>query len=173
MACHTDDKPMGHYPGNCDNCHPGPGWSPATLGDLDHAVTGFPLRGAHFQLECFDCHGVGEPMGAASPGCVDCHADDDVHRNQLGDICEDCHTETTWLRTRFRHQQTGFSLRGAHRLAACVDCHATGYVGTPSSCVTCHQADADPTIAAHQSAEAAFCDSCHRPYTWAAVRFAH
>jgi hypothetical protein len=172
-GCHWDDRPSGHYPGSCDGCHSGPAWSPATLGDLDHSVTGFALDGSHARLECIDCHSPGESMGLASPGCVDCHADDDIHRHMLGNICEDCHTETTWLRTRFRHQQTGFSLRGAHRLAACVDCHATGYVGTPSRCVSCHERDVTLDEPAHQSAELPFCDSCHRPYTWAAVRFAH
>lgn len=169
-SCHDPDRPPGHYPGACDTCHRAAGWAPADLGDLDHAVTGFPLRGSHARLPCADCHGPDvRPRGAASLGCVDCHADDDPHRNLLGSACEDCHVETTWVSTRFRHHQTGWPLRGAHRLAACVDCHATGYAGTPDRCAACHQREAPLDVAAHRSAFFPQCETCHRPYTWAAV----
>jgi hypothetical protein len=79
----------------------------------------------------------------------------------------------SWYRTTFRHTTTGWPLRGAHKLAACVDCHATGYVGTPTDCFRCHEADASPTIPAHQGPAFRTCDLCHRPYTWDAPGYPH
>jgi hypothetical protein len=109
------------------------------------------------------------PKGAAPTQCASCHATDDPHKNLLGRSCDDCHSETSWLRTSFHHSETGWPLKGAHRLADCVDCHATAYAGTPTDCWRCHEAAAPPGVPAHQSAFFRFCDSCHRPFTWVAV----
>jgi hypothetical protein len=170
-ACHQDDLPFGHYDGPCETCHEAEHWAPAGLGDNDHAVTGFDLRGAHSLEPCEACHPTGEPRGMAEPDCESCHTRDDPHMNLLGTACADCHTEMSWLRTSWRHTTTGWPLRGTHRLAACVDCHATGYVGTPTECFRCHEADAarcatPRCVSAHLSANFAECDSCHVVYAW-------
>ena len=89
-----------------------------------------------------------------------------MHRNLLGDGCDDCHTTTAWFRTRFRHHATGWPLRGAHRLAACVDCHAVAYAGTPDDCRSCHEYEAPLDEPAHASAFFSDCESCHKPFTW-------
>lgn len=170
VSCHADDDPAGHYDGACDTCHVTAEWLPATLGGLSHDVTGYPLVGTHTLLACEDCHGnTWAPLSASGTDCVDCHADDDSHRNLLGDVCEDCHSPTSWLRTSFRHTVTGYPLRGAHRLASCDDCHAVGYAGTPDTCWRCHEAEASRSETAHQSVFFPYCDTCHRPYTWAAL----
>ncbi len=166
--CH--ERPTGHYDGECSSCHAGAGWYPAGLGDQDHAVTGFPLEHTHSLLECDACHAPGERRSAAQPYCVSCHADDDIHRGMLSGSCSDCHQPTTWMRTRFRHQWTGWPLRGAHRLAACQDCHGTGYIGTSTACRVCHEVEAPLDIPSHQTSYFPMCDTCHRPFTWAAVR---
>jgi len=170
-GCH--ERPAGHFDGPCADCHTSPGWRPATLGDLDHDATGFPLDGSHASVACDSCHPTGRPYAAATSLCVSCHADDDIHRHLLGDVCSDCHTPTAWLRTRFRHQSTGWPLRGAHRLAACVDCHVTRYVGTPTDCWRCHEAQAPRDVPEHNSVFFPQCDTCHRPFTWAVVRAVH
>lgn len=159
--CHADDEPPNHYEGSCDECHLSHGWLPASLGGNDHASTGFPLRGAHSELDCMSCHWD----ASVGPFCVDCHATDDPHRNLLGDRCEDCHNETDWYRTRFRHETTGYPLRGVHRLAACNDCHATGYAGTPSECRRCHESE-KPADTLHSDPLTRDCETCHRPWTW-------
>ncbi|HHO54373.1 MAG TPA: hypothetical protein ENK18_26750 [Deltaproteobacteria bacterium] len=166
-ACHLKTQPFGHYEGGCDECHQGSHWLPADLGDVDHAMTGFALRGAHTMVDCVGCHGPeGTPYGTADASCVSCHAEDDIHRSLLGQTCDSCHNEIGWFRTRFRHQQTGWPLRGSHRLAACVDCHAVAYAGTPEDCRSCHEIQAPLDVLAHQSAFFPQCDRCHRPYTW-------
>lgn len=169
-TCHADDAPLGHFEGACMPCHPSTGWLPADLGGRDHAVTGYTLTATHAMLACEDCHGPPSvPKALVGEDCIDCHADDDFHRNLLGENCEDCHIPVAWFRTTFRHTQTGYPLRGAHRLADCADCHALRYAGTPTSCRSCHEAGAPRDIAAHQSAFFPQCDLCHRPYTWAMI----
>lgn len=166
-GCHRETQPFGHYPGSCEGCHQGSHWLPADLGGADHAATGFALHGAHTLLTCVECHGPeGTPYGSADASCASCHAEDDIHRGLLGQVCDDCHSEIGWFRSRFRHQQTGWPLRGSHRLAACVDCHAVSYAGTPEDCRSCHQLQAPLDEPAHQSAFFPRCDRCHRPYTW-------
>ena len=170
-SCH--DRPSGHYSGSCDTCHVGPAWVPATLGGASHDLTGFPLDGAHQRQDCDSCHPAGRPRSEARPTCISCHSGDDIHRGQLGVACQDCHQPTTWMRSRFRHQWTGWPLRGAHRLAACQDCHVLGYVGTPTTCRVCHESRAPPGIPSHQSSFFPLCDTCHRPFTWDLVRAVH
>lgn len=173
-ACHADTRPVGHYRGACGDCHAAADWVPTTFAaPLDHAITGFPLQGVHALEPCASCHPADAPKGDAVGACVACHADDDWHRHALGDACGDCHRPTSWVQTRFRHFQTGWSLRGAHRMVACDTCHALGYVATPSDCRACHGGEADPTVPAHRSVFAADCERCHAPFTWAAIGYGH
>ncbi|MEQ1566875.1 MAG: hypothetical protein ABMA64_14630 [Myxococcota bacterium] len=172
-GCHLPDRPTPHFEGPCERCHLDAAWTPASLGPDGHAATGFPLLGSHGRAPCAGCHRPGLPTSAVGTWCVDCHATDDVHRNLLGDTCGDCHTETAWVATRWRHQRTGWPLHGAHRLAACDDCHAAGYVGTPTDCAQCHLGEAPSGIAAHQIPSFRDCGGCHKPYTWATPGFPH
>ena len=171
-SCHEEERPKAHFAGDCGECHSAESWTVATLGALGHDVTGFVLRGEHRDLPCEDCHATTDSNTAAAPGCISCHAADDAHRNLLGDSCEDCHRESDWLRTRFRHDLVGWPLRGEHRLAACVDCHATGYAGAPTECVRCHEREA-LRDEVHQQSFSRECDLCHRPYDWDDVRYTH
>jgi hypothetical protein len=172
-ACHADDEPPRHFDGACEECHEAADWVPATLGEQGHAITGFPLNGAHMQTPCNECHERGEPYSVAQPSCVGCHAPDSPHRNLLGDNCQDCHSEVDWFRVRFHHgAQTGFVLRGPHRLAACQDCHATGYAGTPQECWRCHEND-KPRDSLHSDPFVQACDMCHRPFQWEGATYPH
>lgn len=167
--CHQDERPWGHYEGQCGDCHQAAEWFPGGLGDQDHAVTGFALRGAHQMLDCESCHAPGHARGEAQPTCESCHASDDSHRNQLGNACGDCHTEMSWFRVRWRHALTGWPLKGAHKLAECNDCHATSYTGTPTDCFRCHAAEATDAQY-HKTAVLQDCDICHRVYGWTPTR---
>jgi len=172
VSCHEADRPDPHDPGECGECHTPASWREATLGGQSHDSTGFPLQGAHGRLVCTDCHAADAPRSAANPSCVSCHAAADPHRNLLGNQCDDCHSVATWMRTRFRHTETDFPLRGAHRIAACVDCHATAYAGTPEDCVRCHQRQ-KPTGGIHADPLTNDCAGCHSPYSWYNVSFPH
>src|ERR1035437_7968376 len=62
--------------------------------------------------------------------------------------CEACHGDIKWKPGKFDHQQTSFSLAGAHERVPCKDCHSTKkevsgrpvvfYKPTPKDCVSCH-----------------------------------
>ena len=41
----------------------------------------------------------------------------------------------------FDHSTTGFPLTGVHKIVNCVDCHTNGFQNTPTTCVSCHQAE--------------------------------
>ncbi|MEM6927521.1 MAG: cytochrome c3 family protein [Myxococcota bacterium] len=174
-VCHESDRPKVHYEGRCLTCHQAEKWFPGSLGGGDHgAMTGFDLEGAHELLPCASCHREGRPRGEASPTCGSCHAAEDVHNNQLGMACADCHNTVSWLRTSFRHHQTGWPLRGAHRLATCYDCHALSYVGTPTQCFRCHEVEAPLSIPEHLGPNFQNCDGCHRVYQWSpALAYPH
>lgn len=165
VDCHKKDEPRDHYDGSCDDCHTPNGWADASLSLEAHANTGFALRGVHAVVACDTCHAPSEPSATASGECIDCHATDDPHRGQLGGECADCHGEVDWMRTTFRHIQVGWPLRGPHRAASCADCHAAGYVATPSDCGSCHAGDA-PNDTLHNDPLTSTCDTCHRQYTW-------
>lgn len=167
-ACHAQTRPSSHYEGECTDCHSGAHWTPASLGSQEHDITGFSLTGAHGQAACRSCHAPELPFGSVPSTCVGCHMADDAHQHQLGDRCDDCHQPSSWVRTRWRHHRTGWPLRGQHRLASCTDCHATGYVGTPTQCWRCHETDAPPSIAAHNPLSP--CDECHVPHAWEQLR---
>jgi len=164
-ACHKPDRPWGHYEGDCGTCHKAAQWFPGGLGEQDHAVTGFPLRGQHAATGCESCHTPSRARGEANPQCATCHAKDDSHKNLLGNICEDCHNDLSWYRVRWRHGTTGYPLRGGHRMAECIDCHPNSYVGTPNQCFRCHSTDAS-NGPYHQSAVFRDCQLCHREYAW-------
>jgi hypothetical protein len=170
-SCHQEERPWGHYEGQCGDCHQAGDWFPGGLGDQDHGVTGFALRGTHKILDCEDCHQPNRARGEAQPQCISCHEGDDSHRNQLGNACQDCHNETNWFRVRWRHGITGWPLRGAHRMAECIDCHATSYTGTPNDCFRCHANDATDADY-HKTDIVMDCEVCHRVYGWTPVRFA-
>lgn len=85
-----------------------------------------------------------------------------VEHDIFGD-CADCHTAVDWrtLKTGidgFDHDQTDFSLRGAHLRARCDACHRPDQP-VRDSCVACH---ADT----HGGDHGGRCDDCHDPRSW-------
>lgn len=183
IACHTRigaDRQTRHglhgvgYAGrHCASCHVDhhgrsaplirwPGGGPAKL---DHALTGWPLRGEHVGLECRACHGATQgPSGFRAPRtCGGCH--DDPHGGRFGALCQSCHSESGWERVSlasFDHSATRFALVGSHRETACSRCHGNPprYAGLAfESCASCHRSP-------HQSAPPDSCAGCHLPTSW-------
>jgi hypothetical protein len=164
----AQESPHGNIKVPCEMCHTATSWTTMRVpSGFDHGSTAFPLAGQHAAVPCRDCHGSLK-FAPTSRQCARCH--NDIHRGELGLLCERCHTPESWLIPDMvqRHSQTRFPLHGAHRVAACVDCHPNQekqqYVGVPSECYGCHRQDFEATLSpAH--APAGFgtdCAVCHR-----------
>jgi hypothetical protein len=168
-GCHLeDDVHHGVNGPTCGDCHRTTKWLDVTF---DHdADTDFALHGAHEDIECADCHV--EPVDVALPGkrCVDCHADDDPHEDQLGQRCDTCHGEQSFSENlRFDHDLTRFPLLGRHQQIDCDDCHASqAFLDAPGQCVDCHAEDD-----AHDRRLGTDCGLCHNPNDWQLTVFDH
>jgi hypothetical protein len=187
VQCHGDayraakapDHLAGGFPTDCSQCHSTATWPGARF---NHAVTRFPLTGAHRAVSCQECHGDGVFRGKTTT-CVSCHqADfdgttDPGHRAaRFPTDCTLCHTTTAWGPASFDHTATAFPLTGAHIATSCQECHGDGqYAGTSTTCVSCHQAAYDATTDPNHRA-AGFptdCADCHGTSTWDGASFDH
>ena len=136
QTCHTGMNPHGDQFSDeagaigCDSCHGTEGWTVA--GIFDHAETRFPLTGQHGVASCESCHvNKQTPAGievqqfrGTELACATCHADDNPHEGQFeGDTCDTCHDATSFFVAEFNHDNTRFSLDGAHQGVACGSCH--------------------------------------------------
>ncbi len=167
------------YSTTCETCHGQTGWKPATF---DHALTRFPLNGAHRATSCISCHGDGVYRGKPTT-CVSCHqAKFDAttqpnHRTSgIPTTCESCHSVVGWKPATFDHAATRFPLVGAHRATSCISCHGDGvYRGKPTTCVSCHQAKFDATTQPNHrtSGIPTTCESCHSSTAWTPATFNH
>lgn len=166
-----------------------------------------PLSRAHSHLEgaahCLDCHAPAR--GVAPERCLACHtalgrrieAGEGLHSRPGHRDCRSCHIEhhgrefalVYWGEegmAAFRHDLTGWPLAGAHRSAACRDCHrpenqvapralAAGgaapersFLGLSPACLSCHRDEHRGQFAPES------CLSCHGMTDFAAVpRFDH
>jgi Class III cytochrome C family len=98
---------------------------------------------------------------------VDCHLD--VHRGELGTLCERCHSPQSWVIPDMmqKHAQTRFALVGAHAMVNCDRCHTNmqkyEYVGLRSDCYACHAGTYEGTTSPnHRSVGfSTDCVQCH------------
>ncbi|MBK7407778.1 MAG: hypothetical protein IPJ40_06675 [Saprospirales bacterium] len=136
---------------DCASCHTEDAWAPATW---DHDGQYFPIySGAHNGEwdQCVDCHT--NPSDYTEFTCITCHTNpetDNVHDGVGGysynsPACLACHP-TGSADDNFDHNNTNFPLTGSHTTVACIECHASGYAGTPTACAACHTPDFDQTI---------------------------
>lgn len=100
LGCHEHaDTHEGRLGPECALCHTPNAWA---VWRFDHATqTKFPLRGAHSEVACENCHVEsvqGKPKLEA--GCNSCHSAEDPHRGGLGTNCERCHGEQSWRDVR-------------------------------------------------------------------------
>jgi hypothetical protein len=173
------DHVAGGLPTACDQCHSTASWPGARF---NHAVTRFPLTGAHRAVRCEQCHDGGTFVGTVAT-CVGCHQTDydgttaPAHRAAAFPTdCATCHGTGAWLPATFDHGGTDFPLTGAHRAAPCQSCHGDGvYGGKVTSCAGCHQPDYDGTTdPVHRSAGfPTTCADCHGTTTWDGATFDH
>lgn len=124
--------------------------------------------------------------GRSGEDCAACHADPHGGQFEAGTFlasqptqnCLACHARTHFAPPDFgpmEHAATSFPLEGAHRRAACADCHRMPpegqgpriFHGTPSSCADCH---ADPHAGRLVGPSGLQdCAACHRSSTFADV----
>ncbi len=137
--------------------------------DFDHLLTDFDLLGKHGDADCSGCHAPNAKRRDTPDICVDCHLEDDVHQNFLGDACADCHNSNDWLEVAFDHDATGYTLLGKHLENSCTDCHADQtHQNTPTTCYGCHAEDDS-----HQGRSGEQCEDCHNPSSWNDASFDH
>ncbi|GAB4435887.1 MAG: hypothetical protein Kow0031_17650 [Anaerolineae bacterium] len=163
-GCHaTDDTHRGTLGQQCEQCHNNATWQDVVF---NHALTNFPLTGAHQQTPCEQCH-IDLEFGETPTTCRGCHNKDDVHKGSFGPDCETCHTTTTWEGASFDHSRTAFPLTGAHATTTCTQCHVNNvYQGTPTQCFACHAADD-----AHNGQYGQECEICHTSSAWKPAAF--
>jgi len=179
LATTNPSHSLAKFSTQCTNCHSTiQGWKPASF---DHNnLTSFPLTGGHISVDCISCHANG--FAGTPTTCVSCHLKDYNATTNPGHAaakfsqeCTSCHTEITWKPSTFNHTSTGFPLTGGHIGVDCISCHANGFAGTPTTCVSCHLKDYNATTnPAHASAKfSTDCLTCHNQSTWTTSTFKH
>ncbi|MBL91819.1 MAG: hypothetical protein CMH56_08430 [Myxococcales bacterium] len=142
----------------------GPAPIHAGLFDLE---PGDRIKG-HQALKCDDCHTSGS--GVSRQKCLSCHthqpmaarirANKGLHAQDAFKInCNECHQEhqgkkfnpIPWAmvgsQKRFKHERTGYVLKGEHLTIDCTECHTkkyessqrTSYLGLSTDCLSCHE----------------------------------
>lgn len=89
--------------------------------------------------------------------------------NSMDMDCQTCHEGSDWTRNagdRFNHEETAFSLTGAHRMAPCQACHSGNslearhdFARADGNCESCH-------LDVHNNAWGTQCEQCHSTESW-------
>ena len=133
-SCHKQkDAHNGQFGTNCGSCHSTSTWSGVTF---NHNTTGFPLTGAHVNLNCARCHQGGNFSGL-STACSSCHSDPSWHAGAFGLNCGSCHGTSSWGSGRFSgsHPSPGID----HGGASCKTCHPSSVAS--ATCLACHDSN--------------------------------
>ncbi|HUK01270.1 MAG TPA: hypothetical protein VLW26_03230 [Steroidobacteraceae bacterium] len=136
---------------------------------FDHALTSFPLQGAHAALQCSSCHQARARYRDAPHECIGCHRAEEPHEGRLGRDCAACHQPNGWRQVSYDHSKTAFPLHDKHASVACAACHfGNRYRGTPQQCVSCHAPDD-----VHHGERGPRCADCHTTAGWKSAKFDH
>ena len=167
---------------------------------FDHFSTGFPLIGRHEVIDCSECHIAGQFKGTPMV-CGLCHNNIRAPGKHLqhvpsSNICDDCHTERTWLGARFDHIGIQDACVTCHNNSIAIGKSASHILSTPI-CEDCHntisfdhvaRVDHDSVIGVCSSCHNGFiatgkhpthiqttleCDDCHTTNTWLGAHFDH
>lgn len=143
LSCHADfhknNLSRKYQNGQCTKCHNQNEWK---LPKFDHQLTGYQLKGKHFEIKCIECHKQKTVVAAKlevkhfnftglKTACVTCH--ENYHRfgkiktKNFGDPnnCQNCHNEKKWTEIqKFDHNiHTRYAIDGEHKKLNCTDCH--------------------------------------------------
>jgi len=149
---------------------------------FDHAMTAFPLTGAHIATPCSNCHINGAFKGTPTQ-CISCHQSDfagttdpNHAQNNFPTNCMQCHTTTAWQPSTFNHSSTRFALTGEHARVECQACHTNGnYALTYTGCNQCHSSNfAGTTNPNHTTLNfSRVCETCHTTTNWSSTTYDH
>lgn len=152
VNCH-DDSHNDQLPGNCTQCHTETAFADFVgMGNFDHNLTKFKLKGSHQEVDCFACHTANtDPLkvfqhqkNISENNCVKCH--EDVHNGTYGNDCAKCHKETSFLALKnmdfFDHTVTDYPLEGKHTTVDCRECHKKRFTD-PIDFMACNNCHAD------------------------------
>jgi hypothetical protein len=187
VSCHLKDyqgttnpnHASAGFPQQCEVCHSTVTWTTATF---NHTATGWPLTGAHANVQCTQCHTSGN-YNLTSTACVNCHlknfqgtTNPNHVASGLPQQCDVCHSTAAWTPATFNHNNTSFPLTGAHTSVACANCHVNNnYTSLPTDCYGCHKTNYQGTTNPNH-VSAAFpttCATCHTTTTWLNATFNH
>lgn len=173
QAASDPNHVAGGFSTECQRCHTTSAWEPASF---DHALTSFPLTGAHAAVECAACHGGGVFTGT-DPACVACHLADyqgTSSPNHLasgfGTDCQSCHGTNGWPGATFDHDALYFPIHsGPHQSVwgnDCTTCHVQPANYAVFECILCHEHNQSDMNQDHQgvngySFNSQACYSCH------------
>ena len=174
-------------------------WPRGNPQNFDHERAGFPLQGAHRDIDCTACHQRKRIKNAdvatllqdapdretflgLSDTCADCHFDE--HRGQEGLECAECHGEKSFKPAfRFDHDNSDFPLTGKHAQVACESCHvrmqdlATPRAAFPQPVAwtffrfvdIAHTLCTDCHEDPHEGQMGSACATCHTTRAWRAM----
>jgi hypothetical protein len=174
-------NPHGPLPVSCEACHTATAWAPIRQHPEFHhnTQTAYRLDGMHADVPCQECH-INPVFKKTAHDCASCHAD--LHRAQLGNHCDQCHTTRGWTpaaQLATREHSNRFPLLGAHTRVECESCHRGAanavFVGLSTECIACHRSD---FVAAqgppHQQGGFPLnCSECHSMNSWLGAKFDH
>ncbi len=165
-TCHTDTH-KGALGSACERCHSARDPFASARTTFDHAVTAFPLAGAHRSAACSACHKDAGYRIARFDTCTTCHKT--PHEPRVSSACTTCHTTANWVSRNFNHERTAFPLAGRHATTPCASCHkapATRVKPPSATCAACH---ADP----HKGGFKEDCSACHTEKGFSPASFDH
>ncbi|MBK9104521.1 MAG: hypothetical protein IPL92_08110 [Saprospiraceae bacterium] len=187
VGCHQQDYNQTTDPSHiasqfsldCATCHSESAWVPSTF---DHDNKSFPIySGKHRGKwdQCVDCHTT--PGNYSIFTCITCHANPETNQEHNGvngyvynsTACLACHP-TGSEAMNFDHNTTAFPLTGAHVTSTCLECHAAGFEGTSTDCISCHTEDFNQSANPNHTALglSTACTTCHTTETgWAPANF--
>lgn len=173
-----EHREVGGYSYNslaCFSCHPQGDKKSA----FNHNTTNFPLKGAHIQNTCLDCHTT--TFSGTPSDCNSCHSDNYASAANPNHVnagivqeCEGCHNEESWKPSLFDHvASTGFELKGGHEIQQCAECHKGSTSNTSADCISCHQTNYNNAKEHVSRGYPTDCTQCHSPTSWEATDFDH
>ncbi|MBK9734500.1 MAG: hypothetical protein IPO92_05830 [Saprospiraceae bacterium] len=139
---------------DCAACHNTDSFKETSFGLEQHAVSLFPLEGAHIASPCTSCHMKENKWTFRNIGnvCVDCHQN--IHSGIISEKympandCRQCHDVASWKSLTFDHNVTRFELKGKHTTISCGLCHfkeaengarLQKFVDLTEECSSCHK----------------------------------
>jgi hypothetical protein len=180
-SCH-EDVHQNKFGNNCRKCHTEISFKEVkSLGNFNHEKTDFALQGMHRALDCKKCHRGSYTQPVKHGKCADCH--EDYHNNQfskngLSPDCSECHSVERFTSSNYnieKHNQSGFSLEGAHLATPCFTCHKKTdkwNFDVGARCIDCHK-NIHKNYITEKYMPGGECKSCHAVSVWNEILFDH